>query len=96
VDQAVIEAAHAAVSAGRAANLSSWVNEALHRHAEYERRMGALDDFLAYYEAEHGPVSDEEIRDASRRARAGALVVRGARRVGPAPVKRQRRQAGRK
>ena len=77
VDASVLAAAQAAVSAGRATNVSAWVNEALHRQAEHDRRMGALDEFLAAYEAEHGVISDEEIRDASRRARSRALVVRG-------------------
>jgi hypothetical protein len=77
VDAEVLAAAQKAVAAGRAANISTWVNEALHRQAEHERRMAALDEFLASYEKEHGPISDQEIRDASRRARARALVVRG-------------------
>jgi hypothetical protein len=77
VDESIILAAQAAVAAGRATNLSTWVNDALHRQIEHERRMLALDDFLASYEAEHGEISDAEIRDASRRIRARAVVVRG-------------------
>jgi hypothetical protein len=37
----------------------------------------ALDDFLAAYEAEHGEITDEDMRDAARRARGRAVVVRG-------------------
>lgn len=77
VDAEVLAVAQKAVAAGRVANISTWVNEALHRQAEHERRMAALDDFLAFYEAEQGPISEQEIRDASRRARARAVVVRG-------------------
>jgi hypothetical protein len=77
VDDSIILAAQAAVAAGRATNLSTWVNEALHRHIEHERRMLALDDFLASYEAEHGVISGAEIQEASRRIRARAIVVRG-------------------
>ena len=76
VDAEVLEAAEAAVSAGRAANVSTWVNEALRRQIQHDRRMLALDDFIDAYEAEHGTVSEAEIRDASRRARARAIVVR--------------------
>ena len=76
VDEAVLLAAQAAVASGRATNLSTWVNEALHRQIDHERRMLALDEFLASYEAEHGVISDAEIRDASRRIRDRAVVVR--------------------
>src|SRR5262245_48981023 len=77
VDADVLAAALAAVSDGRAANVSAWVNEALHRQVEHDRRMRALDAFLAAYEAEHGTITDDEIREATRRARGRSLVVRG-------------------
>jgi hypothetical protein len=86
-----ILAAQAAVAAGRATNMSTWVNDALHRQIDHERRMLALDDFLASYEAEHGVISDAEIRDASRRARARAVVVRGA----PAPAQKRTKSSRR-
>jgi hypothetical protein len=70
----------AAVSEGRALNISSWVNEALHRQAEHDGRMRALDAFLDSYEAKHGVISEDEIRDVSRRARDRAIVVRGKKR----------------
>ena len=41
------------------------------------RRLQALDDFLGAYEAEHGEITDDEMRDAARRARERAIVVRG-------------------
>lgn len=77
VDAEVLEAAEAAVAAGRAVNVSSWVNEALRRQIEHDRRMLALDAFVEAYEAQHGPISEREMRDASQRARARAIVVRG-------------------
>lgn len=77
VDVTVLAAAQAAVADGRAANISAWVNQALHRQAEHDRRMRALDDFLGAYESEHGVITDEEMRAASRRAHARAIVVRG-------------------
>jgi hypothetical protein len=81
VDAAVLAAAQAAVSDGRATNISAWVNEALHRQAAHDVRMRALDSFLLAYEAEHGVISEDEIRAASRLARAKAVVVRGAKRA---------------
>jgi hypothetical protein len=89
VDSAVMSVAQAAVAAGRAANVSAWVNEALHRQAEHDRRMQALDQFLQAYEAEHGVITEEEIGAASRRARSRALVIRGAER----PRKKRRSPA---
>jgi hypothetical protein len=40
--------------------------------------MAALDEFLAGYEAEHGPITEEEMREAARAARGRATVVRDA------------------
>jgi Arc/MetJ-type ribon-helix-helix transcriptional regulator len=77
VDADVLVAAEAAVSEGRAANVSAWVNEALQRHAKYEARMRALDAFLRSYETKHGAITDDEIDAATRRARERAIVVRG-------------------
>ena len=57
VDADLVEAAHAAVAGGRAENLSAWVNEALRRQVDHDRRMQALDDFLAAYESEHGEIT---------------------------------------
>ncbi len=73
----MIEAGQAAVAEGSAGSLSGWVNEALHRQADHDRRLRALDDFLAAYEAEHGEITEAQVAEAARRARAHAVVVRG-------------------
>ncbi len=77
VDSELVEAGHIAVAEGRAETLSAWVNEALRLKADHDRRMRALDEFLMAYEAEHGEISDDEMTEAARRARARATVVRG-------------------
>jgi Arc/MetJ-type ribon-helix-helix transcriptional regulator len=77
VDAELVEAGRAAVDEGRAESMSAWVNEALRLKSEHDRRMRALDEFLAAYEAEHGGITDDEIDEAVRRARARATVVRG-------------------
>lgn len=77
VDAELLAAGRAAVAAGEAANLSAWVSAALRRQADHDARLRALDEFLAAYEAEHGAFTDDEIAAASRRARKGAVVVRG-------------------
>jgi len=78
VDRELLEAGNSAVAEGRAASLSAWVNDALLLKAEHDRRMRALDEFLATYEEAHGEITEDEMRDAGRRARARATVVRGA------------------
>jgi hypothetical protein len=93
VDSAVMNVAQAAVAAGRAANVSAWVNEALHRQVDHDRRMQALDQFLHVYEAEHGVITEEEIRAASRRSSSRAVVVRGS--GGAEPPRKKRRSTGR-
>ena len=73
----MIEAGQAAVAEGPADSLSGWVNDALHRQADHDRRLRALDDFLTAYEAEHGEITEEQVAGAARRARTHAVVVRG-------------------
>nr|MDT0663797.1 hypothetical protein [Micromonospora sp. DSM 115978] len=77
LDAELVAAAQDAVTHGRAENVSAWVNEAMRLKADQDRRLRALDDFLAFYEGEHGEISEKEMRDAARRARARAVVVRG-------------------
>jgi Arc/MetJ-type ribon-helix-helix transcriptional regulator len=78
VDADLIAVAQEAVAEGKAESLSAWVNDALRLKAAHDRRLQALDDFLAAYEAEHGEISDEEMRQSARNARSRAVVIRGA------------------
>jgi hypothetical protein len=77
VEAELLEAGRAAVADGRAESLSAWVNAALRRQADHDRRMKALDSFLDSYEAEHGAITEDEMQAATRRARTRAVVVRG-------------------
>jgi Arc/MetJ-type ribon-helix-helix transcriptional regulator len=86
VDAELVAVAQEAVTQGHAESVSAWVNDALRLKADQDRRLRALDDFLAVYEAEHGQITEEEMRDSARRARERAIVVRGRpeqRRPGP-------------
>jgi hypothetical protein len=76
VEADLLAAGRSAVAAGRADSLSAWVNAALRRQAEHDRRMIALDEFLGAYEAEHGVITAADMADAARRARGRAVVVR--------------------
>jgi hypothetical protein len=83
VDADLIAVAQQAVAEGRAESVSAWVSAALRLKAEHDERLRALDDFLAAYEAEHGEITEREMREAARRSRSRAVVVRG-RQGGPA------------
>src|SRR6266851_10378850 len=87
VDADLMAVAQDAVTQGQAESVSAWVNDALRLKADHDRRLRALDDFLAAYEAEHGPVTDEEMRDAARGARSRAVVVRGEPDARPGPAR---------
>lgn len=92
VDAESLRAARAAVDAGRADSVSEWVNTALRRQAEHDLRMLAFDEFISAYEAEHGVITDAEIRDARRSVRANAHRVTG-RTTAPTRQPRKARRA---
>ena len=79
VDADLVAAAQDAVAQGHAESVSAWVNDALRLKAERDRRLAALDEFIATFETEHGAISEEEMADAARRARGRAVIVRGPR-----------------
>ncbi len=76
VDRALVEAANQAVAAGRADSLSGWVNLALAERAVKERRLEALSEAIAVYEAEFGEISGAELAAQERADRRRALVIR--------------------
>jgi hypothetical protein len=76
IDGDLLNAAEDAVRRGTAASVSAWVNEAFRRQLEHERKMAAMSEFLAEFEAEFGEISNAEIDVASKRARSTATVVR--------------------
>jgi hypothetical protein len=73
----VVHAAHAAVEAGTADSLSAWVNEALAVRAARDRRLAAMGDAIAVYEAQFGEITETEMAAQRRADRAAAIVVRG-------------------
>ncbi len=79
VDADLMAVAQDAVTQGHAESVSAWVNDALRLKADRDRRLAALDDFIAAFETEHGEISEEEMAEAARRARGRAVVVRGPR-----------------
>ena len=78
VDADLVIAGQEVVAQGRAESLSAWVNEALRAQVLRDRRLAAMDAFLADFEHEHGEITVAEMAAAGRDARARAVVVRGA------------------
>ncbi len=76
VDEDLIEAASAAVSDGEASSVSAWVNEAMADKSEHRRRLEALGEAIADYEAEFGPITDEELEEQRRLDTIAAEKVR--------------------
>ena len=83
VDRAVLQAGSAAVAAGRAESLSGWVNLAMAERASKERRLQAMADAVAIYEAEFGVISEAEIAAQQRADKRAAVVVRGTKKKRP-------------
>jgi hypothetical protein len=79
VDAELIVAGARAVKAGRAESLSGWVNDALTEREATDRRLQALAEAVAAYEAEFGVISGEEIAAQRRADERAAIVVRGRR-----------------
>lgn len=73
VDPELVRAANAAVSAGRVASLSGWVNLALSERAAKDARLQAMAEAIAAYEAEFGEISADEIKKQSRADKVGAI-----------------------
>ena len=77
MDADLLAVAQEAVAQGRAESVSAWVNEALRLKVAHDRRLRALDEFVAAFEAEHGEITEAEMNEATRRARGRAVIVRG-------------------
>ena len=80
VDSELIEAATQAVTEGRVASLSGWVNLALAERAAKERRLRALAEAVAAYENEFREITAAEMAGQERADRRNAIPVRPRRR----------------
>ena len=76
VDRTLLDAGNAAVASGRSDSLSAWVNRALADSVVRERRLAAMRDAVAHYEAEFGVISDVELAKQARTDRDNAIVIR--------------------
>ena len=88
VDPSLVRAGSEAVREGRADSISAWVGVALAERAAKERRLRALGEAIAGFEARFGPIGADEIADQLRADRQSALIVRG-----PASARSPRRRS---
>jgi metal-responsive CopG/Arc/MetJ family transcriptional regulator len=77
VDRALVRAGNEAVTSGRSQSLSGWVNLALAERAAKERRLTAMANAVAAYEAKFGEISADELTTQHRSDRQSAIVIRG-------------------
>jgi hypothetical protein len=61
-----------------AESVSVGPGDALRLKAEHDRRLQAIDEFIASYEAEYGEITNEEMDAAYYAMKSRAIVVRGA------------------
>ena len=92
VDPALVQAGADAVAAGLAESLSAWVNLALAERAAKERRLRAMGEAIAAYEAEFGAISAAELEAQARADRRSARVVRSAAHTGGSKTSGRRRR----
>jgi len=90
IDPHLVKAGQAAVAAGQADTFSAWVNAALTEQATRQRRLDALGDAIASYEAEFGVITAEELTAQAKADRPAARVVRSRQ---SRPAKSRRRGA---
>lgn len=93
VDPALIRAGSEAVANGFAESLSAWVSLALAERATKERRLRAMGEAIAAYEATFGSITAEEMAAQERVDRRSARVVRGQGSSGPGSRRARRRVA---
>lgn len=75
VDDVLVRLGDAAVKSGRAASLSAWGNTALVERAAKERRLAAMGEAIAAYEAEFGEIGADELLGQRRADRRSAVLV---------------------
>ena len=76
VDGEVLDEVSLEVETGAAESTSAWISAAMAERLGHERRMAALAAAIADYEAEFGPITDEELERQAQIDRDAAALVR--------------------
>ena len=72
----LLNQAQSAVQAGICRSLSEWIGEAMAERLAHDARLAAMDELIADFEAEYGPITDEEIAEQRQRDRDASAVLR--------------------
>ena len=78
VDEALLQAAHEAVSQGRSRSVSEWISEAMAYRRAIDQRLAVLSELVSEYEAGHGFITDDEIAEQAQMDRDAAAASRAA------------------
>ena len=76
VEVDLLNHAQSAVQAGVCRSLSEWIGQAMAEQMAKDERLAALDELLAEFEAEYGPITDEEIAEQRQRDRDASAALR--------------------
>ena len=76
VEVDLLNHAKSAVQEGVCRSVSEWIGRAMEEQLAKDARLAAMDEWIAEFEAEHGPITDEEIAEQMRRDREAAAFWR--------------------
>ena len=81
IDADLLDAASAAVSDGDASSVSAWVNQAMADKSETRRLLKAMDEAIADYESEYGPITEKQMEEALRSTAQRTIRIRAGKRL---------------
>jgi metal-responsive CopG/Arc/MetJ family transcriptional regulator len=79
VDEDLLAAAERAVQLKEAESVSAWVNDAMRKKLENDKRLRALAAYIKQYEAEFGVITEDDMVNAEREAKRRTITTRGLR-----------------
>lgn len=79
VDADLLAAAERAVQTKAVESVSAWVNDAMRKKYENDKRLRALAAYIKQYEAEFGEITEEDMVNAERETKRRTITTRGLR-----------------
>lgn len=76
VEVDLLNHAQSAVQSGVCRSVSEWIGQAMAEQMAKDARRTALDEWVAEFEAEYGPITDEEIAEQRQRDLEAAEAIR--------------------
>ena len=68
--------AKSAVQSGTCRSVSEWIGEAMAEQLAKDARLAAMDELIAEFDAEYGPLTDEEIAEQRQRDLEASAALR--------------------